>query len=145
MPPPSGYVGGTNLPSSVVAHAREVLNNSSFKYGDTDQQTVNSIVYIHRVEPHYDDHVGGYLHWHRGVTVYQPKGTSTTSGSGGSGGSTSKTPAPSGGQEGAPPAIEYSEYDTPYEDEGEPPSRVLAFIGGAALGFVAWRVLVTKR
>lgn len=138
LPPPSGYTFGSNLPSAVVARAREVLNDSSFGYGDTSVQRVNGIDYIHRIEPHYDDHVGGVLKWHRGVTVYQPTGTS---GSGGSGGSTAKTPAPSGGQEGSPPLIEYSEYDMAYEDEGEPPNLALAFIAGATIGFLAWRAL----
>lgn len=75
LPPPAGYVFGRNLPAAVVTRAREVLNDRQFKYGDASNQNVNGVNYIHRIEPHYDDHVDGILRWHRGVTVYQQAGS----------------------------------------------------------------------
>jgi len=133
LPPPAGYTFGKSLPSAVVAHAREVLNDSSFQYGDTDTQTVNGVDYIHRVEPHYDDHAGGGLRWHRGVTVYQPVGLS---GGGGAGGGGSAPPAGGGGQRGAPPAPPPA--DVVVDDGGEEQPaqpKVLYFLVSAAVGF----------
>lgn len=72
---PPGYEPGTNLSSATVAYAHQVLNNSAYQYGDRVHQTFDGIDYIFQVEPHYDDHAGGGLRWHRGVTVFQPAGT----------------------------------------------------------------------
>lgn len=78
LAPPEGYVFGRKLPAGVVTRAREVLQDRSFQYGDSSTQIYNGVTYIHRIEPHYDDHVDGILRWHRGVTVYQPAPTVIT-------------------------------------------------------------------
>ena len=72
---PDGYSFGVRLPTAVVEHANEVLNNSAFGWGDTDTQDYGGIRYLHRIEVHCDDHSGGGVHYHRGVTVYQPTDT----------------------------------------------------------------------
>ena len=145
--PPSGYTSGKSLPSAVVQHAVAVLNDSSFQYGDTDVQSYNGVDYIHRVEPHYDDHVGGVLKWHRGVSVFQPVGLAPSGGgSGGAGGAGQATPSGSGGQRGT---SNVGSQGTPlkmvdivpgevYADE--PPSMVWPGLFGVMIGWFSYRL-----
>jgi hypothetical protein len=42
-----------------------------FKYGQGLVKDVEDAVYAFRMEPHYDDHVGGKLMWHPGISVWR--------------------------------------------------------------------------
>lgn len=39
-------------------------------YGQGLVETIEGVTYAFRVEPHYDDHVGGILQWHPGISVW---------------------------------------------------------------------------
>lgn len=65
---PRGWVRA-NVPSPVVKRAHEVMR-MPFEYGQGIVETINGTMYAFRREPHYDDHVGGILMWHPGISVW---------------------------------------------------------------------------
>ena len=65
---PPGWSRG-NVPSPVVKRAREVLS-MQLSYGQGVVDTIDGVTYAFRNEPHYDDHVGGVLQWHPGISVW---------------------------------------------------------------------------
>lgn len=76
-PPPPTHLGSlpgwrlaTDVTPAVTAFASSVLR-SGLAYGETLVRTIDGRQYLARVEPHYDDHAGGGVRWHRGVTVYE--------------------------------------------------------------------------
>lgn len=60
----------TKITPAVTALAREVLA-SPLDYNETAEREIDGVRYLARIEDHYDDHAGGGLRWHRGVTVYE--------------------------------------------------------------------------
>jgi len=70
-PLPSGWAYAGSVTPAIVAEANKILGDSEYQYGDGVSKEFDGVMYAFRVEPHYDDHVGGYLHWHRGVSVWR--------------------------------------------------------------------------
>lgn len=72
LAPLSGWhiVPDSRVTQAVTALARDALT-SPLDYGQVLGRTIDGARYLARVEDHYDDHAGGGLRWHRGVTVYE--------------------------------------------------------------------------
>lgn len=65
---PAGW-SRRNVPPPAVKRAHDVMR-MGLSYGQGMVETIEGITYAFRVEPHYDDHVGGFLHWHPGISVW---------------------------------------------------------------------------
>ena len=72
-PPPAGYRYARAVPAEVTAAAVALLNS------DAPWNTTRAAgVYLLRVEPHRDAASGPRPYWHRGVSVFEPASTAST-------------------------------------------------------------------
>lgn len=68
---PAGWARSQTASAEVTQRAIQVLNTTSYRYGDGEVVELGGKTLAFRIEPHYDDHVDGILRWHRGVSVWE--------------------------------------------------------------------------
>lgn len=68
-PPPAGYRYARSVGPAVTARARAMLGAP---LGTVEAVEDGGRTYVLRMEWHFDDHAGGGLRWHPGVSAFEP-------------------------------------------------------------------------